>query len=366
MEQLKMKILALDIGAGTQDIILYDEQKGNIENCVKMVLPSPSLIFAEKVRKATLLCKDIFVKGAVIGGGAFAHALRSHVERGLRVFMTDRAAYTVRNDLEEVKEMGIEIIHGENELGNFDGEILEIEEVNIKGLECFLAKFGESLSDMDVVAVAVQDHGVFPKGMSNRRFRIQKVRELLENDPKPENLSFKGDEIPQCFLRMKSAAQAVKDQLPDAKVLVMDTSPAAILGCLKDSVVEKANSVLAVNVGNSHTMAAMISEGEITALMEHHTRRLTPEKIRQLLTNFADGKLSDERVFREGGHGCFYLAEALGFQKLGVVAATGPNRNILSKTKLPVHFAAPASDAMMTGPVGLVEATKRRLKLDYK
>lgn len=359
-----MKILALDMGAGTQDVLLYDEEKGNIENCVKIVLPSPSLIFAGKVRRATLFCKDIFLKGAVIGGGALAHALKEHIKCGLRVFMTERAAYTIRNDLDEVREMGIEIIRGETELEDFEGEILETEEVNIKALEDFLTKFGEPLSNVNVVSIAVQDHGVFPKGMSNRRFRIQKMKELLKDDSKPENLSFKEGEIPRCFLRMKSAAQSVKNQLPDVEVLVMDTSPAAILGCLKDPTIEKANPVLAVNVGNCHTMAAIISEGKIVALMEHHTRRLSPEKIQQLLFSFADGKLSDEEVFEDGGHGLFYFEDAPGFRELEVIAATGPNRNVLKKTNLQIHFAAPAGDVMMTGPIGLVEAVNRRFNLD--
>ena len=47
-----MKILALDIGAGTEDIMLYDNSKENIENCIKMVLPTPSLVYADKVRKS--------------------------------------------------------------------------------------------------------------------------------------------------------------------------------------------------------------------------------------------------------------------------------------------------------------------------
>jgi len=364
MELREMKILALDIGAGTQDILLYDEGKGSIENCVKLVLPSPSLLFAEKVRKATLLCKDIFVKGAVIGGGAFAHALKKHVESGLRVFITEHAAYTIRNDLDEVREMGIDIVSQEEELENFDGEILEIEEVNIRTLERFLAEFGESLSDVDVVAVAVQDHGVFPKGMSNRRFRIQKMEELLKENPRPEALAFAENEIPSYYLRMKSAALASKRQLPNAKILLMDTSADAILGCLKDPVAEKANLVLAINVGNGHTIAAMVLNETIVGLMEHHTRTLlNPEKIEWLLVNFANGKLSDEEVFKDNGHGLFFLSEPPGFHKIEKVIATGPNRSILTKTNLSVHFATPAGDVMMTGPIGLVMATERKFKL---
>ena len=357
-----MKILAMDIGAGTEDVLLYDDRKKSIENCVKMVLPAPSQVFAAKVREATRLYKDIFVKGDVIGGGAFAFALRNHVEKGLRVMMTENAAYTVRNDLDEVRELGIETTTRENEPGNFNGETLTIKEVNLAKMREFLTEFDETLTDVDVVAIAVQDHGAFPKGMSNRKFRIQKMKELLKEGPRPQNLAFKEEEIPSYFLRMKSAALASMRQLPGAKVLLMDTSPAAILGCLKDPVVEKANPVLAVNVGNGHTMATIISEGEIVGVMEHHTRLLNTQKIEQLLITFGDGKLSDEEVFKDNGHGLFYLEEPPGFSKMEKIAATGPNRNILVKTNLSAHFAAPAGDVMMTGPIGLVEATKRKFK----
>jgi len=162
---------------------------------------------------------------------------------------------------------------------------------------------------------------------------------------------------------MKSAALASRRQLPRANVLLMDTSPAAILGCLKDPVVEKANPVLAVNVGNGHTMAAIISEGKIVGVMEHHTRLLNPQKIERLLVTFADGKLGDEEVFKDNGHGLFFLAEPPGFSKIEKVVASGPNRNVLTKTNLSVHFATPAGDVMMTGPMGLVEATKRKFRL---
>ena len=356
-----MKILALDIGAGTEDVLLYNDGKKSLENCVKMVLPSPSQIFAAKVREATRLYKDIFINGDIIGGGAFAFALRKHVEKGLRVVMTENAAYTIRNDLDEVRELGIEIVSGENEPKDFNGKTLRIEEVNLTKLRGFLTDFNEALSDVDVVAVAVQDHGVFPKGMSNRRFRIQKMRELLERNLRPENLSFKEEEIPSCFLRMKSAAQASKRQLPKAEVLVMDTSPAAILGCLKDPVVERTDPILGINVGNGHTMAAIISDGRVVGIMEHHTRLLDSQKIEQMLIDFANGNLSDEEVFKDDGHGLFFLEEPPGFSEIEEIAATGPNRKILRKTKLPVHFAAPAGDVMMTGPIGLIEATKKKL-----
>lgn len=357
-----MKILALDIGTGTEDILLYDSGK-NVENCIKMVLPSPSQVYAAKVKEATLLCQDLFVRGDTIGGGAFVSALRNHIKEGLRVVMTEKAAYSVRNNLDEVMELGIEITRGSMPI-NLDGKRLTIEEVNLTTLKEFLKVFNEDLSEIDVVAVAVQDHGVSPKGISNRIFRIHKMRELLEIDPHPESLAFKKDEVPSCFLRMKSAVQASERQLPNANVLVMDTAPAAILGCLNDPAVEDADPILAVNVGNGHTMAAVISQRRILGLMEHHTGLLNPEKMKRLLINFADGRLSEEEVFKDGGHGSFFLEKLFGFSGIEKIVATGPNRNILARTDLSVYFANPAGDVMMTGPVGLVDAAKRKFKLE--
>ncbi len=355
-----MRVLALDIGAGTEDVLLYDERKKRIENCIKMVLPSPSQVFAKKVRAATQMHHDLFVKGDIIGGGPFTEALREHIEKGYRVFMTKAAAYTVRNDLDQVKELGIKIVENAT-LKSFKGQTLVTEEVNIRKLQCALAFFDESFTDTDFVAIAVQDHGVPPKGESNRRFRIEKTRQLLERNPKPETFAFLGDDIPPHYLRMRSAAYASKRQLPNAEVVVMDTSQDAIVGCLRDPVVERANPILAVNVGNNHTMAAIISNGEITAIMEHHTRLLSPKKLEHLLIKFADGKLSDDEVFMDNGHGVIFLTEPPGFSKMERTVVAGPNRNILASANLPVHFATPAGDVMMTGPVGLVEVTKRIL-----
>ncbi|MDQ1281212.1 MAG: hypothetical protein QG670_2476 [Thermoproteota archaeon] len=355
----RLKLLAMDIGSGTQDILLYDSEK-NIENCIKMVLPTPSQIFASKVREATRLFQNLFIKGDTIGGGAFASALLKHIKNGLRVFMTEDAAYTVRNNLDEVKQLGIEIVTQPPEA--FQGRTLILEEVNLTTLESILAPFGEKLN-VDAVAVAVQDHGVSPKGTSNRQNRIQKMQEFLKKDAYLENLAFTGDKVPADFLRMKSAVQAANRQMPRTEIVIMDTSPAAMLGCLQDPDVEKAHQVMAVNVGNGHTMAAIVKDGRILAVMEHHTSLLNAEKLEHLLSDFTKGRLSDKDVFDDGGHGLFYLQRPAGLSELEKIAVTGPKRSLLAQTSLPIHFAAPAGDMMMTGCVGLIEVTKRKLSL---
>jgi uncharacterized protein (DUF1786 family) len=355
-----MKILALDIGAGTTDILLFDDKK-KIENCIKMVLPSPTKIYEDKVREATRTGKDLFIRGNVIGGGTFTIALKNHINKGFRVLMTKNSAYTIRNHLYLVKELGIEIVKGIELDENNNMETLFLEEINLKTLKSFLTGFNEDLSDVDFVAIAVQDHGVSSVRISNRKFRFQKYRDLLKNNRRPDNLSFWKDEIPSCFLRMNSAAKRSKEQLPGAKVLVMDTAPAAILGCLSNSL-KSLNSILVVNVGNEHIMAALLSKGMITGLMEHHTKLMRQKKIFQFVSSFADGKLTDEEVFDHGGHGLFYLEEPTGFLNLERIVVTGPNRSILENNKIKIQFAAPAGDMMMTGPVGLVEAVKARIK----
>ncbi len=359
-----MKVLAIDIGAGTSDILLSDDRKQSIENCIKMVLPSPSLVYAAQVHKATLRGVDLYVTGTIIGGGALTSALRRHLKHGLRVLMTEYAAFTVRNLLEQVKDLGIEIVTENTEPKGFSGMTIHLDEIPFNIIHNFISEFDETLMDVDVVAIAVQDHGVFPQGMSNRQFRIRKIQEALNHNPSPESLAFLGDAIPTYFLRMQAAANSSRSQLPNATVLLMDTAPAAVLGCLQDSAVQRCDPILAVNVGNGHTMAAIISGGHVVGVMEHHTRALTESKIEHLLIQFGDGRLRDDDVFQDGGHGVFYLSRPPGFAHIDVIAATGPNRRLLANTALPVHFAAPAGDVMMTGPIGLIRAVKHRMMLN--
>lgn len=356
-----MKILAIDIGLGTEDVLLYDDEKSNIENCIKLVLPSPCQIYAARVKEASSQFRDLFIKGDTIGGGPLADALKNHVKAGLKVYMTNDSAFTVRNSLKQVKKMGIEIVPDSGS-ADFEGETVILQEVNLDQLHRLLKEFGEPFTDVDYVAVAVQDHGVFPEQISNRRFRIDKMRELMEKNPLPEALAYMENEVPKFYPRMTSAVRASKRQLPRATVLVMDTSPDAILGCMMDPAVDGADPVLAVNVGNGHTMAAIISKGEVAAVLEHHTKLLTSKKMEQLLRDFVDGKLCDEVVFDDNGHGMFYLKKPPGFSAIKKVVVTGPNRWILAKTGICVHFATPGGDVMMSGPVGLVEATKRRIQ----
>jgi uncharacterized protein (DUF1786 family) len=341
-----MKILAIDIGAGTQDILLFDSKK-KIENCISLVLPTPSKFIAEKMKT---LEGDLFIDGDTIGGGSLIRAILGHLQKGYRVGMEASAAYSIRNDLDEVKSMGMEV----GKKPGFDQfQRLEIKEVDLPILKHFLSNFGEDL-EVDVIAIAVQDHGVAPKGVSDRAFRFAQMEAMLRKDRRPETFCFTEDAIPPYYLRMKSVAKAVR-RASTAPVLVMDTSFSAILGCME----EVAGPSLVVNAGNGHTIAALLLEGKIEGLYEHHTHELTPEKVARDLKLFIRGELEGRKVFEENGHGALTLTPYQGEVRILV---TGPHRDLFKGSGMKFNYAAPGGNTMMTGPMGLVRAAQYRFE----
>jgi len=339
-----MRILAIDIGAGTQDILLFDSRQ-RTENCISLVLPTPSKFFAEKLKTIE---GHVYIHGDTIGGGSLGRAILRHLQKGYRVAMEESAAYSVRNDLDEVKSMGIEV-GKKPEIDHF--QELEIREVDLLVFEKFLSNFGEDLQ-VDVIAIAVQDHGVSPKGISDRAFRFENMEKMLRRDNRPETFHFLENSIPDHCLRMKSAVAAVK-RSSSVRVLVMDTAFSAVLGCLE----ETSGPSLIVNVGNGHTIAALLIEKRIEGLYEHHTHELTPEKMEHDLRLFVRGELEGKKVFKESGHGAVTLKPLPG---VFPVIVTGPNRDLFRKTSFKFIYATPGGNTMMTGPMGLVRAAQYR------
>ncbi len=60
-----MKILAIDVGTGTQDILIYNDEK-ELENSIKLVLPSPHLYISQQIKEVE---NDIYFDGEIMGGG---------------------------------------------------------------------------------------------------------------------------------------------------------------------------------------------------------------------------------------------------------------------------------------------------------
>jgi uncharacterized protein (DUF1786 family) len=336
-----MRLLAMDVGMGTQDILFYDSKK-NIENCFKMVLPSQTQIIAQKISKETGSKHDIVLTGETMGGGPCSGAVRRHIEAGLKVFATQRAALTLNDDLNKVKEMGVVIV-SEDEVNDLKASGIEMSDVDKPVLLRTLDLF--RVPRPDSFAVAVQDHGYSPD-VSNRVFRFEYFRDIIKTGGSLNLFVYKSN-IPGRFTRMK----AVERTLPGA--LLMDTGIAAIRGALFAEEAEP--PYLVVNIGNGHTLAGVLNEGRLVSYLEHHTHQMTAGKIDDHLERLCNGTLDFQEVFDDGGHGC-HIEEAIGFENIGSILVTGPNRNIMRRSKLGFRFAVPFGDMMLTGCFGLMDA----------
>src|SRR5690348_8256300 len=108
----RLRVLTVDIGTGTQDVLLFDSA-GTIENCFQLVLPSPTVIVAERIRRATQAGALLLLTGRTMGGGPSAWAARDHALAGLPTYATPDAARTLDDDLTQVEQLGIRILTDE-------------------------------------------------------------------------------------------------------------------------------------------------------------------------------------------------------------------------------------------------------------
>ena len=70
-------------------------------------------------------------------------------------------------------------------------------------------------------------------------------------------------------------------------------------------------------------MAALLAEDRITAIFEHHTSELSPEKLREFTEKLCNGTLKSSEVFEDGGHGAYIDSVP---DKVGTTLVTGPRR----------------------------------------
>ncbi len=356
-----MLILAADIGTGTQDILLFDSEK-EVENSLLMVMPAPTQVTAEKVRKATREGRSIVLTGNIMGGGPSTFAIRDHLKAGFPVYATEQAALTIHDSLEKVKAFGVRIV-SEEEAKKLacEGSALNIvmRDFDPESISSALSVFEVHMPEN--YAVAVQDHGNSPE-KSNRVYRFELFRELIERGGKLENFVYSPEEIPDAFTRMKAQADSLLKAVGnlETRSVFMDTGPSAIFGALTDPAAIQPSVV--VNIGNGHTLGALVLENRIAALFEHHSSRMSAEKLQDYIIRLADGSLGFDEVFADGGHGA-YIKEAPGFEQVRSIIVTGPKREILEKLsdseirkgiKEKLHFAAPFGSMMLSGCFGLL------------
>lgn len=353
-----MRILAVDIGTGTQDILLFDTGR-EPENACKLVMPAPTVRVAQQIRAATQSGDDLLLTGVTMGGGPCSRAAREHVAAGHRLYATPDAARTFDDDLEAVAAMGVQVV-GEDEAARLGGvRRLSMMDFDWPALVRAFGAFGVELDQINLLVVAAFDHGAAPPGMSDRRFRFEYLADRIRSGGGLEAFAYRRAAIPASMTRLQAVASTAPAEV---QLVVMDTAPAAVLGALEDPMVRAQREALVVNVGNLHTLAFALRDGRIAGLFEHHTGLLNRDHLEGLLARLAAGSISNDEVFGESGHGALVLDPAP--LPLRFVAVTGPRRRLLAGSPLRPYLAVPHGDMMMAGCWGLVQAGARLLGLD--
>ena len=343
-----MRILAIDVGTGTQDIMIYDTQK-ELENSIKLVLPSPHLFISQQIKEIE---NDIYFKGEIMGGGKIKNSIIEHMKKGYKVVMEATCAKTIRDNLDQVKAIGIEIADKNKNYKDYTK--ITLGDININKLSEFLLGYDLEF-DFDKIAIAVQDHG-YNENMGDRDFRFEKIREKVREPISPLEFGFVED-LPDYFTRMQAVARTIKNEGIEDLPLIMDTKFASIAGMCYDEVALKLNSFIVIDIGNGHTTAASIENGKIQGVFEHHTSSLTGESLERYMRRLASGEITHEEVHKDHGHGAHVLNP---ISKIEKVIVSGPKRELIEKTNLDWHHAAPGGDVMMTGTIGLIKTIQVR------
>lgn len=358
-----MKILTVDIGTGTQDIFLYNSSL-DMENNIKLVVPSPTMIIHRQIKQATERGDPILLTGVTMGGGPSGWATEAHLRAGYPVYATPEAARTFNDDLEAVREMGVEVI-SEDEVGRLPSSVqhLRLRDFDFPAIASAFQIFGIDLKDLAAIAVGVFDHGNAPANVSDRKFRFDYLDERIRKLNRLSAFAYQAQDVPVIMTRMQSVVDSAMEI--DAPLVIMDTAPAAVLGATMDQNVAARERVIIANVGNFHTLAFRLGPGGIEGLFEHHTGLVNLNKLENLLHALADGTLRREDVFGDQGHGALVYDPSP--HKFGEgnydVVITGPRRSIFHPVNansrqpfLRPYFPAPFGDMMITGCFGLLAA----------
>lgn len=355
-----MKILAVDVGTGTQDILLFDSDK-EVENCYKLVLPSPTVMLAQQIRAATQQGVGIVLTGTLMGGGPCAWAARDHARAGYPLWVTPDAARTFDDDPARVEAMGARIV-AEDEAAAINGQTVHLAmgDFDYPAIAAAFARFGVDLDhDLDAIAIAVFDHGNAPPGISDRLFRFEYIEKCIQTRNNLTSFAFPADDVPPIMTRMEATARTARAARPDLPVLLMDTAPAAVLGALEDPCVAQTRPAIVANIGNFHCLAFRLGPaddpaGGVEGVFEHHTGEITPAQLESYLRRLAQGDLSHAEIFDSNGHGAVMFANHA--IPLDFLSITGPRRNFLRGSVLNPYPATPCGDMMLAGSYGLVRA----------
>ena len=344
-----MRILAVDMGTGTQDILVFDTA-GPVENSIKLVMPSATEIAARRIRRATAERRPVLLTGVTMGGGPCHWALNDHLAAGHAAYATAGAARTFDDDLDAVQAMGVTVISEDEAAACRGAARIELRDLDLAAIRTALAAFAAP-TEFDGMALGCLDHGASPPGYSDRLFRFDHLRRVVQARNDLRAFAYLPEELPEYLTRAR-AMLAGRDV--DVPAVCLGTGPAAALGALQDEQVRAHDEQMVINLGNMHALAFHLRGTHIHALYEHHTGEVTTEQIESFSERLLTGELTHDEVFNTKGHGVYYADDARG--PVPIVAVTGPQRRKLRGSRLRPYFAAPHGDMMISGCFGLVQA----------
>jgi uncharacterized protein (DUF1786 family) len=361
----RKRVLAVDVGTGTQDILLFESDR-QIENCLRLIMPSPTVIVAERIGRATAAGLPVMLTGRTMGGGPSGWAARDHAQAGFPCYATPEAARTLDDDPRRVEEQGVRVVSDEEAArllawaATYDLVHIEMRDFDGAAIRAALAAFGVDPA-VDAVAVAAFDHGAAPPDVSDRRFRFDAIARRVRERPDALAFAYRKEDLPADLTRLAAVAADAslygegEEPLP---VIVMDTGAAALAGALEDPRVREHDRSLVANVGNFHTLAFHLRDGRIVGLFEHHTGLLDRGKLEAYLRELASGTIDNEHVFADSGHGALVLDDGHQTQDGPVpfLSVTGPRRELLRGSDLRPYEAVPHGDMMLAGCFGLLRA----------
>ncbi len=372
MNDQPLRILAVDVGTGTQDILLFESDK-TIENCFQLIMPSPTVIMAERIKRASTRGNTLVLTGHTMGGGPCAWAARDHALAGFSVFATPDAARTLDDDLSVVAQMGVQIVDVQEAaiLATRANTVqLDLKDFDAVALVTALSAFDVDPA-IDALAIAVFDHGAAPPGISDRLFRFNYIAQTVQQRPEPAAFAYLRETLPADLTRHQAvahsaaayqrlagtaaSAQGIAESTQPLPLLLMDTGSAAVLGTLDDPRVRREREVVLVNIGNFHTLAFHLMDGRIVGLFEHHTGLLEQAKLENLLRKLVAGALTNAEVFDDSGHGALVLGNTHN-GPFPFLAVTGPRREMLRGSALRPYEAVPHGAMMLAGCFGLLRA----------
>jgi len=114
---LSMVILAIDVGKGTEDIMIQKSGQ-NIENTIQVVWPSSAQLMYQTL--SIINESPILIDGDIMGGEPWHKIIYEKARSSNSVFMTRNAAKSLKYNLKFVEDKGVNIV-SQTELDEMNG-----------------------------------------------------------------------------------------------------------------------------------------------------------------------------------------------------------------------------------------------------